>query len=401
MSSERDFSSPIHIMLVAGEPSGDALGGQLINALKDSGISVEISGVGGPLMMAQGLDSLYPINDIAVMGLAQVIPRLALLKRRVDQAVSHALSVRPDAVVLIDSPGFNHPIARRLKKRGFLNPVIKYVAPQVWASRPGRAQKIARFIDHLLVLLPFEPPYFEAASLPTTFVGHPVTERSVQPGAGAAFRAKHGIDPNAPVLCLLPGSRVSEIKFLLPLFHRTVSDLTQRIPGLELIVPVLPNVSEAVHKKISSWGVKTTFVDSQHESEKFAAFDASTVALAASGTVSLELALARVPCVIGYKMGWLTAELARPFILVTYATLINIMASQEIVPEFIQERCQPEAMANAVERFFSNERVRAQHLADVATIMETLRVQGLTPSRRAAKAILDIIASAQLVHSPA
>ncbi len=391
MNTERDLSLPLHIMLIAGEPSGDALGGQLIKALKDSGAPMKFSGVGGPMMAAQGLASLYPIDDIAIMGLAQIIPRLAVLKRRVDQAVSHANTAAPGAVVLIDSPGFNHPIARRLKRRGFLNPVIKYVAPQVWASRPGRAHKIARFIDHLLVLLPFEPPFFDAASLPNTFVGHPVTERLMRPGAGAAFRAQRGIDARALVLCLCPGSRVSEVKFLLPVFHQTVNALKQNIPGLELIVPVLPNVSETVRTAISSWDIKTTFVKSQNEEEKFAAFDASTVALAASGTVSLELALSGVPHVIGYKMGWLTAELARPFITVSYATLINIIGKREIVPEFIQEHCSPQAMATAAELFFNDEQTRTRHLADVAAIVETLRVKGAPPSKRAAKAILEVV----------
>ena len=391
MTLKSDPSFPLHIMLIAGEPSGDALGSQLLKALKNTGGSFRFTGVGGPLMAAEGFNALYPMDEIAVMGLAQVAPRLRLLRRRVEQAVNHARTTMPDAVVLIDSPGFNHPVARRLKKRGFTKPIIKYVAPQVWASRPERAQKIARFIDHLLVLFPFEPAYFEAVSLPTTFVGHPLTERVVPPGVGATFRIRHGIEPGAPVLCLLPGSRVNEIRFLLPLFRRTVRKLRQRIPDLELIVPVLPHVSRRVRDELAGWGIGITFVDSQQESEKFSAFAASNVALAASGTVSLELAQARVPHVIGYKLGWLTAELARPFITVSFATLINIKGGGEIVPEFIQERCQPWAMAEAVERFMLDEEVCAAHLTQVASVMETLHVKGTPPSERAAQTVLDVI----------
>ena len=398
MSFEIASSPHLHIMLIAGESSGDALGAELLGELKKTDAAIGVSGIGGPLMIAQGLDSIYPMDDIAVMGLAQIIPRLALLKRRVDQAVSHALRSMPDAVVLIDSSGFNHPIARRLKKKGFPNPIIKYVAPQVWASRPWRAKKMAHFIDHLLALFPFEPPYFEVAGLPTTFVGHPVTMRDIVPGSGARFRASQGIEPHAPVLCLLPGSRVNEIKYLLPLFHRTVTKIAQKIPELELIIPVVSHVSEAVRTEISSWGVKTTFVDSQNVNEKFAAFDASTVALAASGTVSLELAVARVPHVIGYKVGWLTAALIRPFIKVSHATLINIMATREIVPEFIQEWCEPQAMAEVVVNYFANEQARKKHLEDVAAIVDTLRVQGSSPSERAAKTILDLIAANPALH---
>ncbi len=391
----------LNIMIVAGEPSGDALGAQLMAALaRNGGSDLKITGIGGVAMAAQGLESLFPIDDIAVMGLAEVVPRLPVLLKRIGQTVDHVLATRPDALVLIDSPGFNHQIARRLKRRGFTGVIVKYVAPQVWASRPGRAARIARFIDHVLTLFPFEPPYFETAGLAATFVGHPVMERPVSGQSGTDFRRARNIPPQATVLCVLPGSRLNEVHYLLPVFGDVVRRLARRMEALHIVVPTLPNVARPVKNAVQAWPVPVHVVEG--ENPKFAAFRASTAALAASGTVSLELALAEVPAVIGYKVGWLTAALARRFLLVPYITLINILMDREVIPEFLQERCRADLLTEAVSRLLEDKEARRAQLAGVRTALDMLRVDGMAPSRRAAHVLMEIVRThrAASSHSP-
>ena len=219
-------------MLVCGEPSGDLLGAQLMASLKQaSGGDVEITGIGGPAMAAQGLQSLYPLDATAVMGLREVVPAIPAILKRVREASDFALRTRPDAVVLIDSPDFTHRIAQRLKRIDPSIRTINYVAPQVWASRAYRARKMARYFDLVLALLPFEAPFFEKYGLKSVFVGHPVIERAARMTGGAEFRIRHGIAPDARLLALLPGSRKSEIRFIFPVFRAAVEILASRIAG--------------------------------------------------------------------------------------------------------------------------------------------------------------------------
>jgi len=386
------MTESVSLVVVAGEPSGDRLGAQLIAALKrKSSLPLRLSGVGGQSLEAQGLRSLFPINDIAIMGISQIAVRLPKLLGFVRHVVDHVMEANPEAVLLIDSPGFNHPIAKRLKKRGYKGVIIKYVAPQVWASRPWRARHIARYIDHLLTLFPFEPKYFEHHGLRAHFVGHPVTERPIQTGNGPDFRRRHNIPETAPVLCVLPGSRSNEVRFLLPVFIEAIEILRVAMPDLHVLVPMTANVAPVIRAEMDRCNAPVTFLED--EIAKFQAFDAANVAIAASGTVSLELGLARTPMVIAYKIGPITAFIFRRFLLLPYVTLINIILERFAIPELLQEACTPENVALEVGTLFSDETRRDKQLQDIDLAMEQLMVSGQKPDEVAAQTVLDILKS--------
>lgn len=384
------MSEPVSLVIVAGEPSGDRLGAQLVAALKRKSASpIQLSGIGGQNLSAQGLTSLFPIDDIAIMGISQIAVRLPKLLGFVAQVVEHVMQTNPDAVLLIDSPGFNHPIAKRLKKRGYSGTIIKYVAPQVWASRPWRARHIARYIDHLLTLFPFEPKYFEPHGLRAHFVGHPVTERPIQTGTGPDFRRRHNIPENARVLCVLPGSRSNEVRFLLPVFIEAAEILRTAMPDLHLLVPMTSNVAPVIRAEMDRCDAPVTFLED--EISKFQAFDAADVAVAASGTVSLELGLARTPMVIAYKIGPVTAFIFRRFLLLPYVTLINIILERFAIPELLQEACTPENVALELSALFSDEARREKQLQDIDLAIGQLMVSGQKPDEVAAQTVLDIL----------
>ena len=377
-------------MLVCGEPSGDQLGAQLmagIHAL--AGERVKIVGVGGPAMAREGLESLFPLGDTAVMGLREVVPAIPRILRRVRQAVDFALRTKPDAVVLIDSPDFTHRIAQAIKKRDPAIRTVNYVAPQVWASRAYRACKMARYFDLVLALFPFEVPFFERYGLKAVFVGHPVIERAARMTGGADLRARLGIGANAPLLALLPGSRTSEIRFIYPVFRAAVARLAKEMPGLVTILPTVPHVAAKVRAGAAGWPTPLHIVES--EADKYAAFDAADVALAASGTVTAELALAGTPMVVGYRVGGLTYALSSLIMNVTHITLINILLDREAVPEFLQSRCTPERLADAVLHLFRDGGARAAQKAAMADFAHRLGEGEEAPSLRAARALLDFI----------
>jgi len=377
-------------MLICGEPSGDQLGAELMRGLRDlAGDFVEITGVGGAAMAAQGLKSLFPLDDTAVMGLREVVPRIPAILRRVREATDEALRNRPDAVVLIDSPDFTHRIAQRIKR---LEPGIRtvnYVAPQVWASRSYRARKMARYFDLVLALLPFEVPFFEAHGLRAVFVGHPVIERAVHMTGGEALRGRLGIAHGAPILAVLPGSRLSEVKLLLPRFREAVGTIAQEFPGLVCVLPTVPHVRRTVGEMTRNWPSPLHILET--DADKFASFNAAAVALAASGTVTTELALAGTPMVVAYRFGWLTFALARPFIRVRYATLVNILLNRAAVPEFIQQHCTSNALASSVIKLLRDSRARQRQCQDLAEATAILGAGGEAPSRRAARALLDFV----------
>lgn len=378
------------LMLVCGEPSGDQLGAQLMAALKAlGGDSVKIVGVGGEAMAAQGLKSFFPLDATAVMGLTEVVPRIPAILARVRQAADFAVEAHADAVVLIDSPDFTHRIARRLKRIAPRIVTINYVAPQVWASRSWRARAMARYFDMVLALLPFEVPFFEGYGLRSVFVGHPAIERAKRMTGGEAFRARHGIAAQAPLLAVLPGSRTGEIHYILPAFRAAVGLLAQRLPGLVIVLPTVPHVAVRVRAATADWPAPLHIVEG--EDEKFAAFDAADAALAASGTVTTELALSRTPMVVGYKVGWLTHTLMKPLIHAKYATLVNLLLDREAVPEFLQERCAPSALADAVAALLTDKQAAARQIADQDEAMRRLGQGAEQPSLRAARAILDFV----------
>ncbi len=380
------MSPPLHIMLVAGEPSGDLLGAQLMQQLGRLAGTVKFSGVGGAAMEREGLKSLFPIADIALIGLAAILPRLPKIFARIRDVADLAVTTKPDAVVLIDSPEFNHRVAWRLKGMAPNIPIVIYVAPQLWASRPGRLRHLARHVDHVLALLPFEPPLFESAGIRATAVGHPVIERFPGPGGAASFRARHHIASDAPVIAVLPGSRVSEVRRLLPVFRDAVGILAAQYPSLVVVMPTVETVAARVHESVSGWKQHPIVLEDPHE--KFAAFEASSIALAASGTVVLELALTRTPTIVGYRGDPLTAWLARRIVTVKWLNLVNLICNEAALPELIQEACTAENIAREAERLMSDEQVRARQKAAMTRAIEALGADGDPPSLRAARAVL-------------
>lgn len=388
MSAVSDAGPGPLIYLVAGEPSGDLLGGRLMAALKAAtGGHVRFSGVGGQAMVAEGLISQFPLSDLAVMGIIEVLPHAPRIFRRVRETVEAVKSLRPDAVVTIDAPAFAFRVGKKLKGAGI--PLIHYVAPSVWAWRPRRARMIARFLDHLLVFLPFEPPYFTREGLAATFVGHPAVE--APKGDGAAFRARHGIPATAPVLVMLPGSRRGEVKRLLPVFCETLTALAERYPDLRVVVPTVPNVETDVRSGLADFPTPVVVVGA---AEKYDAFAAADLSLAASGTVVLELAVAGVPTVMAYRVAPLSAWVAKRMVKVRYATLVNLVLNRDVVPEMIQERCTPGLLATVLMKLLESEEARSLQRAAFAEVVCALTPEGAWPSERAADVVLKIVRGA-------
>ena len=378
----------LRIYIIAGEPSGDALGARLLGALREGG-SVEAAGVGGELMAREGVASLFPQAETAVMGLFEVLPRARRLLRRMDETVADILRFRPDAVVTIDSGGFNKGVARRLIRSGCQAVRIHYVAPMVWVWAPGRAGRMAGLFDHLMTLWPFEPPLFEREGLATTFVGHSLVEAGT--GDGAAFRHRHGIGPDATVLAMLPGSRSGEVRRLLPVFRETLDRLAGGIPGLHLAVPTVGTVAERVRDAMKEWPWPAAVT--LGEEEKQGAFAASRAALGASGTVALELALAGVPQVTAYRLNPATALIGRVVIRRRRFCPVNIVLDRPVVPELIQGDCRPGPLSRALGPLLFDEDARAAQLSAFRELAGKLGGEG-RPSLRAAETVRRIVREA-------
>ncbi|RZO36164.1 MAG: lipid-A-disaccharide synthase [Rhodospirillaceae bacterium] len=387
MPSEKEV--PL-IWLIAGEPSGDLIGARLIVALRErSGGNVRIAGIGGEAMLEEGLESLFPISDIAVMGLIEIIPRIPLIKRRMRETISRIESDRPDIVVSIDVPGFCYDIWKGL--RGSDIPLVHYVAPSVWAWRPDRAKKFAAELDYLMTLLPFEPPYFEKEGLDTTFVGHPVLEGNAGNGAGAAFRAAHDISPDQTVVSVLPGSRRGEIRKLLSVFRSASTRIAKRYPEAVFVFPTVSHLEDTVARETAGWPGRSIVVVTVDD--KYDAFAASNAAMAASGTVSLELAMARVPHVIAYRMNALTVTLVKMLHGVNqkFANLLNILLDREVVPEFIQEKCTADRVAGGVIDLLEEGETLDRQRASVEQALDALRPPKGTPSGAAADVVMSVL----------
>jgi len=385
-------TSPVLIYLVAGEASGDLLGASVMSALlEECDGNVRFIGVGGPEMISLGLHSLFPMEELSIMGVAEVIPRLPQLVKRINQTVSDIILQKPSAVVTIDSPDFCFRVAGKVKRKAPEIALIHYVAPSVWAWRPGRARKISNFLDHLLTLLPFEPPLFEKEGLPATFVGHPAVEGGADQGDGKTFRNQHQIDPSTPLVAVLPGSRRGEIKRLMPVFGETIDRMKALHPGIEVVIPTIDSRLEQVQEQAELWQTPVTVITGKKN--KFDAFAAADVALAASGTVALELALASTPAIIAYRVNRVTSWLARRLIKVRYVSLVNIILNKEAVPEFIQENCTPEHLTPALEALLIDAQCRTVMQHDYLDAVEQLKVAVVSPGKMAATAILNSINS--------
>lgn len=383
-----DHDVPLHLYVIAGEPSGDVIGARLIEALRAGG-DIEVSGIGGPEMAASGLVSLFPYGELAVMGLTEVLPSVPRILRRIRKTARDIEKRKPDVIVTIDSPGFVFGVIRRLKSRNC--PRVHYVAPTIWAWRAGRVKKFRKHFDHLLALFPFEPPLFEAAGLDCSFVGHPIAEGAVASGDGVAFRKHHGIGNEEQVLCLLPGSRRGEVSRLGPIVSEVVSSLAKSNPDLRIVVPAAPNVREAVDALSATWASNVLVVDGALE--RYDAFAAADIALAASGTVTLELAYAGVPTVVIYKLGKLTGEIARRMIRVEHASIVNIVAGRSVFPEFLQSRCRPALITESVRGLLGDRAAARKVGKDAQAIARDIAGGGDKPSIRAAQAIRAIVAA--------
>ena len=374
----------MRVFVIAGEASGDKLGAALMAGL--SGLTdVTFDGVGGPLMAEQGLVSRFPMDELTVMGLAEILPKYRALKARVYQMAQVVLDSKPDVLITIDSPDFCLRVAKLVKAGSDIR-CVHYVAPTVWAWRPKRAAKMARHIDQVLALFPFEPPLMQAAGMRCDFVGHPVvTDPIASPVEAAAW------DGDRPLVMLLPGSRRGEIARLLPRFGQAAALIAQARPDVRFALPTTANVYDAVVAGVAEWDVPVSVLDADQKDEKRGLFAAADVALAASGTVSLELAANDTPMVIAYDMAWLSRTIISRLLLVDTVTLVNLVSDSRVIPEFVGKDCVAAPIAAAVLSVLDDP--TAQHAA-MSDTMDKLGRGGDAPGVRAARAVLDGLSDA-------
>jgi len=382
------MTRPLKIMLVAAEASGDALGAGLAEALKRRRPDTLFVGVGGPKMAAQGIRSPFDIAQLSILGWLEGLRAYKRVKARVADTVALAVSELPDAVVLIDSWGFTIRVAKGLREALPGVPLIKYVGPQVWASRPGRAKTLAASVDHLLALYSFDAPWFEAEGLPTTVVGSPALHVDMASADGARFRASRAIAPDAPLLLVLPGSRPSEISRMTPVYEEAVACLKAADPALQVAVVAAGTVEHDVAAQVGAWPFRVHLVQ---EADKYDAMRACDVALATSGTVSTELALAGAPMVIGYRFGALSYAIMKPFFTGKFATLFNTAADEMIAPELIQNDATGEKLATAVSKLLADPAAREEQARRQTAALDLMGREGRDPSEIAADAVLSVI----------
>lgn len=392
-AGERADAAPPHICLLAGEHSGDHMGATLMAALvARTGGRVRFSGIGGAEMTAAGgaygFESFFPMKELAIGGIFEIAPHIPRVLLRIEQTARKVRALDPDIVITIDSPAFAFRVGKKLRGAGPI--LVHYVAPSVWAWRPRRARMISAFLDHLLMIFPFEAPYFEKWGLDSTFVGHPVTEMGFESGDGSAFRRTHGIGPTQPLLAVLPGSRHSEVSRLLPVFGDALERLKAEFPDLAFVVPTVATVAAEVRAAVEGWPGPVVVTEGM--ADKRNAFAASDAALAASGTVTYELACAGVPMVIAYRLSPLSFLIIRMMIKIRYASVVNIVLGREVSPEFIQGACRAPALAGAVKRLLLDEGARDAQRRDLAEVARALGLGGPPSSRRVCDVILDLLA---------
>jgi len=380
---------PLRVYIVTGEHSGDALGARLMTALRAaSPRPVLFAGLGGHAMEAEGLRSLFPLDEVVVMGPVAILKAYPRLRRRALEVVAACVAADPDILVIVDAPEFTHPIAKRVRKARPDIPIVDYVSPTVWAWRPGRARKMRPYVDHLMALLPFEPAAHERlGGPPCTYVGHPLVERKawIDSLDTAPLVERFALEPEVPVLVVLPGSRTSEIERLLGPFGETVARLTQGERKLNVLIPAVPRHAERIALATAGWAAPTWLING--EEDKFRAFKLARAALAASGTVTLELAVAGTPMVVAYKVEPLAVPL-RFLVKVPSIVLANLVLGQSVFPEFIQQDCTAEKLAAAVEPLLVDSPARLVQLQGLAAIEERLSLPAGTPSGAAAHVVL-------------
>ncbi len=377
------------IMLVAAEASGDVLGASLAQALKRRLGGVRLVGVGGEKMAAEGIESPFDIRQLSILGLFEGLLAYPRVVARADDTAALAAREKPDIAVLIDSWGFTLRVAQRLKRQTPDLPVIKYVGPQVWASRPGRARTLAKTVDHLMAIHAFDAPYFERAGLKTTFVGNPTLARDFSGADGVRLRRELNIAPDAPILLVLPGSRASEIARVTPPFEEAARLLKAERPTLEVVIAAAATVADVVKTNAAGLPFPTHVIEG--DAARYDAMKAATVALACSGTVTTELALAGCPMVVGYRLGNITYAIARRLIRTPYITLLNIAAGEPVAPEFIQARCNGPDLARALALRLDDPTFRAGQIAAQNAALAQMGRGAPDPSERAAEVVVGLL----------
>ncbi|HEX7922504.1 MAG TPA: lipid-A-disaccharide synthase [Bradyrhizobium sp.] len=378
-------SSGRKIFLIATEESGDRLGAALMKVLRQRlGDAVQFSGVGGRQMTGEGIDPLFPIEELSIIGFAAVVKQLPKILQLIRRTTDAVLADAPDMLVIIDSPDFTHRVARRVRARNPNIQIVDYVSPSVWAWRPGRARAMRGYVDHVLALLPFEPEeYRKLQGPPCSYVGHPLTEQltSLRPNEEEQKRR----DAQPPVLLVLPGSRRSEIRHHLALFGAALGQLNKQTP-FELVLPTMPHLEAMVREGVASWPVVPRLAVG--EAEKRAAFRVARAALAKSGTVTLELALSGIPMVTAYRVGAAEAFILRRAIRVSSVILANLVIGSDIIPEFLQEDCTPDKLAHALGDVLADTPDRLRQLVAFATMDGKMSTGDQPPSVRAADIVL-------------
>ena len=382
------------IFIIAGEASGDKLGAAMMKGFEHlADQKIEFIGVGGALMEEMGLKSLFPMEEISLMGISEILSQYRHLKQRIRQTAAAVLDEKPDVLITIDLPEFSFRVADLVKHTSNI-PTVHYVAPTVWAWRPGRARKIAKYIDHVLALFPFEPPLMQNAGMSCNFVGHPVVQDLIAtPQDVAEFKLHFGLG-QGPMLVCLPGSRRSEIKRLTPIFKDALEKIKHSYPDMNIVLPAAPSVAELVQSEVCQWKHKPIVLDPRDitpdQAGKFkrAAFKAADVALAASGTVSLELAINQTPMVVAYDMNWISRQVIGRLLQVDSVNLVNLVSDTRSVPEYIGKACQPDAIASAIRDVLENPTSQVQAMQ---TTLDRLRAPHLTPGICAAKSVMDFL----------
>ncbi|WP_026440095.1 lipid-A-disaccharide synthase [Acidocella facilis] len=377
------------IFIIAGEASGDVLGMRLMLALRNLEPEIQFSGIGGARMAEAGLTSLFPMQELALMGLAEILPKVLHLKQRLKQTIEAIRAQKPDILLTIDSPGFTLRVLKAIGPGGPKR--VHYVAPQVWAWRQERVKHFPGLWEELLCLLPFEPDFFAPHGLHPVFTGHPVLESGADAGDAARFHATHKLAPDAVPLVLMPGSRATETKRLLPVFRDTLALLQPDVPGLVPVVAAAAGIAEAVAAHMADWPVRPIIVRSV--SERYDAFAAARAALTKSGTSTLELAMAGVPMAVTYRVNPLSAMMARRLIKVPHVAMINLLAGRALVPELLQEDCAPARLAQTVRGLLTDAAEAAAQRAGFTAALASLRAPEGTPSAAAARAILGVVAA--------
>ncbi len=382
---------PLSIYLIAAEESGDAIGAALAVALKKGeGETTKLAGIGGRAMAAAGLTSPFAIDDLSIIGLTAIPKKLPTIFRRIREAADAVIAARPDALVIIDSPDFTHRVARQVRRRAPAIPIIDYVSPSVWAWRPGRARAMRAYVDQVLAILPFEPAvHVRLGGPPCLYVGHPLIERIAELRPGAADGERRQAEP--PVVLALPGSRSGEIRRHLAIFGAALDRVRARYGPIELVMPTVPHLAAHLREATAGWAIAPRIV--ADPAQKWAAFRVARAALAASGTVTLELALAGVPMVAAYRLQMIEAVVARAIRLqsrLPSVILANLVIGENVVPELLQGECTPEKLAETLEPLLSDTPARRQQIEAFDRLDAVMTIGSMTPSAKAAGILLEV-----------